>query len=158
MVRAGSRSTSNSPLSSRAEPEAGKPRLRIRSKPGRVSPIQRFECSFRGPGREGELGWYRPVPRDPWRNGIFVCVATTPRVETGGIWQRKRSHQAKIGRNPDRLDETMNIRSQAAEAPMVSDSVRPSAEGCTVRDRAVVGAGWEPVAAMRSCLPALLLS
>ena len=96
-----------------------------------------------------ELGWYRPVPRDPWRNGIFVC---------------RRERQTKIGRNPDRLDETMKIRSQAAEAPMVSDSARQATPA--VRDRAVVGAGWEPVAVAlrlnqagtRSGLLALLLS
>jgi hypothetical protein len=57
---------------------------------------------------------------------------------------------------PDRLDETMKIRSQVAEAPMVSDSVRQVTPA--VRDRAVVDAGWESVAAARPGLLALLLS
>lgn len=53
----------------------------------------------------------------------------------------------KVGKTPSRLDEGMNIRSQAAEAPMVSDVVRSKA--WMTRDRAVVGTGREPVAAAR---------
>jgi hypothetical protein len=62
--------------------------------------------------------------------------------------------QTKIGK-PVVWMKRMSKRSQAAEAPLVSDSVY---EKWTVRDRAVVSAGWEPVAAARPGLLALLLS
>ena len=91
-----------------------------------------------------------------------------PSLSPGSLEERdffieEESSDENQASTPDSLDERMNTRSLAAEAPMVSDTVIELAVG---RDRAVVRTGWEPVAAAyrpstdgaRPGLLALLLS
>ena len=145
-------STSNSPPSSWIEC----------SRSRRASPIQRLSvlgCTPR------ELGWYRPVLWDPWRERDFLlkdCVEVRQAVmkwEQGSAATTPLS--PRVRRSP-LVELSTSCVADKQEAPLVSAVASSSAAEAT-RDRAVVRTGDGPAAGgetpdARVSLLALLLT